>query len=53
MHYLDNAATTKVDKSNHGFGIRSIVYTVKKYNGLLTISSEDSLFMLSISIPLS
>ena len=54
LQFVDGIpATTKVDKSNHGFGIRSIVYTVKKYNELLTISSEDSLFMLSISIPLS
>ena len=44
--------TTKADKSSHGFGIRSIGYTVKKYGGHLTISAEDHLFLLSISIPL-
>ena len=45
-------ATTKADKNDHGFGIRSIGYTVKKYGGHLTISAEDHLFLLSISIPL-
>ena len=44
--------TTKADKSSHGFGIRSIGYTVRKYGGHLTISAEDHLFLLSISIPL-
>ena len=45
-------ATTKADKNDHGFGIRSIGYTVKKYGGHLSISAEDHLFLLSISIPL-
>ena len=44
--------TTKADKSSHGFGIRSIGYTVKKYGGHMAVSAEDHLFLLSISIPL-
>lgn len=44
--------TTKPQKSDHGFGIRSIRYTVEKYGGHMRIDTEDQLFLLNISIPL-
>ena len=53
LHFEDGLpVTTKANKAYHGFGIRSIRYTVQKYGGHLTISTEDNLFLLSISIPL-
>ncbi len=44
--------TTKDDKNFHGYGIKSIKTIVKRYNGVLDISAEDGLFILSIMIPL-
>ena len=44
--------TTKSDKSYHGFGLLSIRYIVKKYDGYLSISEEDSCFSLKILIPI-
>jgi len=44
--------TTKPQKGEHGFGMRSIRYTVEKYGGHMRVSTADQLFLLSISIPL-
>lgn len=44
--------TTKSDKDNHGFGLRSIRYIVKRYDGFTSISTEDACFSLKILIPL-
>lgn len=43
--------TTKGDKNYHGYGLRSIKHTVKKYDGCLNISEEDGCFSLKILIP--
>lgn len=43
--------TTKVDKVNHGYGIKSIRYTVSKYGGTTTVEYKDSWFYLKILIP--
>lgn len=43
--------TTKEDKRYHGFGLRSMKYLVKKYDGYLSISEEDGCFSLKILIP--
>jgi ABC-type Na+ transport system ATPase subunit NatA len=43
--------TTKADKSSHGFGIKSIRYTVEKYNGTLTFDLNKNWFELKILIP--
>ncbi len=43
--------TTKADKSNHGFGIKSIKYTVEKYHGTVTFGVEKNWFELKILIP--
>ena len=46
-----NFQTSKSDKLNHGFGIKSIKYTVKKYDGNLVIDLKDNFFRLNILLP--
>lgn len=43
--------TTKGDRRYHGFGLRSMRYLVKKYDGFLSVSEEDGCFSLKILIP--
>lgn len=43
--------TTKKDKDFHGFGMKSIQYAVQKYNGQMSIHTENNIFVLRISIP--
>ena len=43
--------TTKSDKRNHGFGLKSIRYTVEKYHGTLNFDINDNWFELKILIP--
>lgn len=62
-NWLDNAEdltlikglprTSKSDKSNHGFGLKSMKLIAEKYGGSLAISTEiKNLFLLNILIPL-
>lgn len=44
--------TTKGDRRYHGFGLRSMRYLVKKYDGFLSVSEEDGCFSLKILIPI-
>ena len=45
--------TSKQDKDNHGFGLKSIKLIAEKYNGSLAVSTEiKNLFSLNILIPL-
>jgi len=44
--------TTKSDRFHHGFGLKSIQYMVKKYDGNLNVSVEDGCFSLKILIPI-
>lgn len=44
--------TTKADKKSHGFGIKSIDYAVKKYNGSVSFGVEKDMFELKILIPM-
>jgi len=44
--------TTKMDNGNHGFGIKSIDYAVKKYNGSVSFGLENDMFVLKILIPM-
>lgn len=44
--------STKGDKRFHGFGLKSMCYIVKKYDGFLNISEEDGCFSLKILIPI-
>jgi len=44
--------TTKGNKKLHGFGLRSMKYIVRKYDGFLNISEEDGCFSLKILMPI-
>lgn len=44
--------TTKQDGFNHGYGIRSIDYTVKKYQGKLLYTSEEDSFEMQMIFPM-
>lgn len=43
--------TTKQDKDSHGFGLKSIQYIIKKYGGIMRISTEDHLFAVTVAVP--
>lgn len=43
--------TNKEDKYDHGFGLRSIQAVAEKYDGVLTIKTENTLFRLQVVIP--
>jgi hypothetical protein len=43
--------TSKEDKDNHGFGIRSMKMFAEKKDGTLQFSAENGIFSLTISIP--
>jgi hypothetical protein len=45
--------TSKDEKGYHGYGIKSIRYVVKKYNGTLSITTDNNWFYLRILIPLA
>lgn len=45
--------TTKPDKQNHGFGVKSMKYIVKKYGGYINFSAEDNTFRVEIVLPIS
>ncbi len=42
LQYQDgNIATTKKDKRYHGYGMKSIRYTVNKYDGAVSIDTKE------------
>lgn len=43
--------TTKSDKKNHGFGLKSIRYAVEKYGGSVVVNLNKNWFELRILIP--
>lgn len=43
--------STKEQNGYHGFGLKSIRHTVKKYNGFLNVKVEDGIFYLQILLP--
>lgn len=45
-------ATTKENKDFHGYGLKSIRYTVGQYNGSVTIGQRENWFDLKILIPI-
>jgi len=45
--------TTKENKQNHGYGIRSIKGIVEKYNGSITISTENHWFSVMVLLPIN
>lgn len=44
--------TTKENKDYHGFGMQSMKYVVKKYDGFMNVRADDGLFRLEILLPL-
>lgn len=44
-------ATTKNDKANHGFGLKSICSTAEKYGGSADFGQENDWFILKILLP--
>lgn len=45
--------STKNNKGEHGFGLKSIRHTVKKYDGVLNVKVKDGCFELKILIPIA
>lgn len=43
--------TTKLDKKNHGFGLKSIRYAVEKYDGTINFRLHNQWFELNILLP--
>lgn len=46
-----NIVSRKVDKSMHGFGLKSIKYIAEKYGGVLSVSDKDNAFSLNLIFP--
>lgn len=44
--------TTKENKEEHGFGMKSIQMSVKKYGGEMNIQAKDHMFQVSIMLPI-
>ena len=47
----DLITTTKVDRQNHGFGLKSIRTAVEKYNGSVDFGVDQNWFELKILLP--
>lgn len=45
--------TTKKDAKFHGYGLKSLCYTVEKYGGAVNVSTREQWFHLKILIPLA
>lgn len=43
--------TTKKNKNVHGYGLKSIDYIARKYNGSVTINLDDNWFKLKVLFP--
>ena len=50
-YYEGDLVTTKKDKRFHGYGIKSIKHTAKRYDGVVSINTENNWFELKIIIP--
>lgn len=48
----NHIATTKEDKTLHGFGLYSLSSVVKKYHGDMELKATDSQFTAEINLPL-
>ncbi len=44
--------TSKKDRENHGFGVKSIAYTAQKYGGNATFGVDKNMFEMKILIPI-
>lgn len=48
---IDTSSTSKENKTEHGFGIKSISYSVEKYGGTLNINQNEKCFSVEILFP--
>ena len=46
-------STSKINNKHHGFGLRNVERTVKKYNGELVITNDETEFCIKIIFPLA
>lgn len=44
--------STKLDKSHHGYGIKSVKYTADRYDGAVHINTDNNWFDIKIAIPI-
>lgn len=44
--------TTQKNKSEHGYGMKSIKYVAEKYSGTMTVDAKDSVFTLQLLFPM-
>ncbi len=51
LEFFGGLPQTRKDRRNHGFGMKSIRHIAEKYNGTITVDSQDGIFMLQILIP--
>ncbi len=52
MHWQSELpTTTKPERMNHGFGLRSIQYIAQQHQGTLHVSWENHLFLLRVLMP--
>jgi sensor histidine kinase regulating citrate/malate metabolism len=47
-----NLVTSKTDKHNHGFGLKSIRQVAEKYGGTLHVTTDNNWFSLSVIVPI-
>lgn len=53
IHFIGELPpTAKRDKAYHGFGLKSIKYSVEKYHGTMEVKAENHWFTMHILIPL-
>ncbi len=50
--YENGLPSTQKDKKYHGYGLKSIQYILKKYDGAMVIETEHQEFILRIMIPI-
>lgn len=52
LHWQDGELqTSKAETENHGYGLKSIRFAVKKYNGQMVSEARDGRFVLTITFP--
>ena len=52
VHFVDGLPqTTKPDRKNHGFGVKSMRLVIEKYGGVLTMNARGGTFELDALIP--
>lgn len=44
--------TRRSDRDRHGYGLKSIRYTAEKYDGSMTVNTEDRWFVLRVLVPM-